>query len=149
MTYSRSKLAILALRLVLGVTFGYAAWTKLRVPWALFAISIDAYGLLPQAAVEWVARLLPWVELGLGLLLIVGLLLRWSAAAVSAILLVFFVVMVRAYLLGLGIDCGCFGVGETISVRTLARDGGLLAASIALTVLVWRRPVSTGVLSLG
>ena len=45
------------------------------------------------------------------------------------------------YFRGAGIDCGCFGVGEPLSAKTLARDGALLAAAIALVVYA-RRPVS-------
>jgi hypothetical protein len=31
------------------------------------------------------------------------------------------------------IDCGCFGPGDAISLRTLARDGSLLAGYLLLT----------------
>jgi len=47
--------------------------------------------------------------------------------------------MLRAYLSGLGIDCGCFGVGEAVSPATLARDGALLAGAFALCFLVYRQ----------
>ncbi len=60
----------LILRIALGVVFMYAAWTKLRESWVLFAMTVDAYGILPQWAVIVVARVLPWAELLLGLLLI-------------------------------------------------------------------------------
>jgi len=133
--------AALALRLALGAVFLYAAWTKLRQPWALFALSIDAYGLLPEPAVIAVARVLPWAELLLGGLLVSGRLLRWSAGAASALLVFFFAVMLRSYFKGLQIDCGCFGVGEALSWRTLARDAGLLSASLVLTLLAFRRPL--------
>ena len=52
----------LVLRIVLGAIFVYAAWTKLKDPWALFAMAIDSYQVLPLRAVEWVARTLPWLE---------------------------------------------------------------------------------------
>ena len=35
---------------------------------------------------------------------------------------------------GLRIDCGCFGVGEALSAKTLARDGALLVCAIVLTI---------------
>jgi uncharacterized membrane protein YphA (DoxX/SURF4 family) len=136
--------AALALRLVLGALFVYAAWSKLRQPWALFALSIDAYGLLPEPAVIAVARTLPWAELLLGALLASGRLLRVSAAAASALLVFFLAVMIRSYFKGLQIDCGCFGVGEALSWRTLARDATFLAASLALTLLAFRRPQPAG-----
>ncbi len=121
----------------MGVVFLYAAWTKLRQPWLLFAMTIDAYGILPQWAVMAVARTLPWAELALGVLLISGKWIRLSASAASAILLCFFVILLRAYLKGMQIDCGCFGAGDVISPRTLLRDGGLLAASLTLAALAF------------
>ena len=124
----------LVLRLLLAAVFLYAAYTKLRQPWLLFAMSIDSYQLLPQWAVLFVARTLPWMELLLGLLLASGYVLPYAALATSAQLLVFFSIMARAYAKGLGIDCGCFGAGEALTGWTLARDGTLLAGAIALTV---------------
>jgi len=125
---------ITLLRVGLGVVFAYAAYTKLRQPWMLFAFSINSYGLLPERAVMLLARTLPWVELAIGVLLVIGYQLRYVAAAASALLSVFFTVMVRAHIQGLGIDCGCFGFGEKLGARTLIRDGLLVALSLGLTV---------------
>ena len=138
MAFSQSRIlrtVALALRIALGAVFVYAAWTKLRQPWELFAMSIDAYKVLPYGAVLAVARTLPWAELLIGLLLMAGRWLRVSAAAASLLLLVFFGLMVRAYAKGMQIDCGCFGLGDAISARTLARDGALLAGSVFLTTM--------------
>jgi len=123
----------LLLRLILGVVFGYAAYTKLSQPWALFAISVDAYHILPEWAVTVVARGLPWLELALAVLIVLGPWRRTTSVAASTLLLVFFGMMVRAYLRGEQIDCGCFGPGEAISPLTLVRDGALLAVSGFLT----------------
>ena len=128
----------LALRLLLGAVFIYAAYTKLRQPWLLFALSIDSYQLLPQWAVLTIARTLPWLELLLGLLLVSGFGLRWVALLTSAQLIIFFGVMLRAYAKGLGIDCGCFGAGEALTYKTLIRDGLLTAGAIVLTVSAFR-----------
>ena len=127
------RTVVLALRVALGAVFVYAAWTKLRQPWELFAMSIDAYKVLPYWAVLAVARALPWAEMLIGLALMAGRWLRVSAGAASLLLLMFFALMVRAYVKGMQIDCGCFGLGEAISARTLARDGGLLAGYLFLT----------------
>jgi putative oxidoreductase len=108
--------SILILRLVLGAVFLYAAWTKLRASPLIFAMSVDSYQLLPEWAVLAVAYTLPWVELLVGILLLAGLWLRYAATAASAILVMFFALMLRSYVQGQGIDCGCFGVGEAISV---------------------------------
>ena len=134
MPLNRSKIA-LTLRVLLGAVFMYAAYTKLRQSWLLFALSIDSYQLLPEWGVYAVARTLPWLELVLGILLIAGVGLRYLSVMAASILALFFTVMVVAYVRGGGIDCGCFGVGEPLSVRTLVRDGSLLAAALALAAL--------------
>lgn len=108
---------------------------KLREPWLLFAMSIDAYQILPEWAALTLGRILPWLELFLGLLLLTGFGLRYSAAGASILLGGFFAVMVRAYVMGMKIDCACFGLGDVIGPRTLARDGVLLALSVGLTAL--------------
>jgi uncharacterized membrane protein YphA (DoxX/SURF4 family) len=127
------------LRAVLGGVFIYAAWTKLRTPWEIFAFGIDSYQILPLWAVRLVAHTLPWFELAVGILLIVGLWLRGAAVATTVLLGVFFGLMVRAYAMGQQINCGCFGPGELISWKTLLRDGSLLAASLALTWMAFTR----------
>ena len=134
----------LVLRFALGAVFVYAAWTKLRTPWELFAMSIDSYQLLPLKAVELVARTLPWFELAVGLLLMAGFWLRSAAAATALLLAVFFGLMVRAYAKGMEINCGCFGPNDIISWKTLLRDGSLLAAALALTALSFIRRRKAG-----
>lgn len=131
--------AVLILRVVLAGVFLYAAYSKLRQSWLLFAMAIDAYGLLPQWAVMTLARVLPWCELAVGVLLLTGFWLRQAAVAASALLVLFFAVMLRSYLKGLQIDCACFGLGEAISLKTLLRDGALLLSSVALTALAFGR----------
>lgn len=130
-------------RIVLGLVFLYAAYTKLKQPWLVFAMSIDSYQVLPEWGVLAVARTLPIAELLLGLALLIGYKLRWVALVATAILMVFFVLMLRAYGKGLGIDCGCFGVGEALTAKTLARDGSLLAIAILTTVLAFRSTSGT------
>ena len=128
----------LALRLVLGAVFVYAAYTKLRQSYLLFALSIDSYQLLPEWAVLALARTLPWLELTIGVLLLIGWHLRYVSIAAAAVLALFFSVMVIQYVRGAGIDCGCFGVGEALSIKTLARDAMLLLAGAVLVVVSWR-----------
>jgi uncharacterized membrane protein YphA (DoxX/SURF4 family) len=125
----------LVLRIALGAIFLYSAWSKLKDSWALFAMAVDSYQVLPLWGVQWVARTLPWVELMIGVLLIVGRWMRVATVACSAMLLVFFGLMVRAHLKGMEINCGCFGPGEVISWRTLLRDGAMVAGSLVLTAI--------------
>jgi uncharacterized membrane protein YphA (DoxX/SURF4 family) len=138
---SRLRAALpLALRIALGAVFVYAAWVKLRTPWQLFAGAIADYKVLPDWAVIPLARSLPWAELAIGALLVAGRwFLRTASTAGSLLLVVFFALMVRAFVTGAEISCGCFGPGELISWRTLLRDGTLLAASLAVTWISFAR----------
>jgi uncharacterized membrane protein YphA (DoxX/SURF4 family) len=96
-------------------------------------VAVRAYDVLPLGAVGPVAAVLPWLELALGLLLLVGLGVR-AVAAVSAVLLAVFVAgLVQAWVRGLAIDCGCFGGGGAVDPDATAyglellRDAGFLA----------------------
>ena len=71
--------------------------------------------------------------------LISGLWQRWFALIASLLLTLFFTVMVRSYLVGLKIDCGCFGPGEALGPKTLARDFSMLALAVAVTIGSFRR----------
>ncbi len=139
------------LRIALGGIFIYAAWIKLSLPWQLFAMSIDSYQLLPPGPVEFLARTLPAFELLLGVGLIVGKWLRVTSTITAGLLLVFFTLIVRAALKGQEISCGCFGPGETISWKTMLRDGSMLAGALFLAAMAWlrpRRPAPSGPASL-
>ena len=129
-------------RVALGAIFLYAAYSKLYFDgaWHLhdyhffFAMAIDSYKMLPLSVVEWMARILPWFELLLGALLIVGIGLRWAGSITTALLLVFMSAMTRAKILGLEINCGCFGNNEKLGTATLIRDSSLLALALAVTI---------------
>lgn len=138
MTYSRSKIAgivALVLRIALGGIFLYAGYLKLKDPWALFAMNIDSYQVLPMPAVEFVARTLPWFEVALGIVLIAGFFRRTATVMAALLLAVFFGLIVRAYLKGMEINCGCFGPGEAISWKTMLRDGSMVAGAIFVAVM--------------
>jgi hypothetical protein len=129
-------------RVALGAIFLYAAYSKLYFDgaWHLrdyqffFAMAIDSYKMLPLSVVKWMASILPWFELLLGGLLIAGVGLRWVGSITSALLLVFIGAMVRAKILGLEINCGCFGNNEKLGWATLARDSSLLILALAVTI---------------
>ena len=144
MTSSQSsplRWIVWALRVILGVVFIYGGIVKLQNPWALFAMNIDSYHILPYAMLEPVARGLPWVEILMGLLLMApGPAVRIVAPVMSATLVVFFAAMVHAKMTGQQINCGCFGPNEPISKWTFLRDGTLLAASLFVTVAAFRDP---------
>jgi uncharacterized membrane protein YphA (DoxX/SURF4 family) len=129
-------------RIALGVIFLIAAYAKLHFAgeWHLrdyqffFAMAIDSYKMLPISAVQLMAQVLPWFELILGAFLIAGIGLRFIGTITSGLLLVFIGAMTRAKILGLEINCGCFGNNEKLGAATLIRDSSLLVLALAVTV---------------
>jgi putative oxidoreductase len=132
----------LAARLYLGTIFLLACWHKLLDP-AAFAIDIATYQILPLAVINPMGIVLPWVELGAGVMLLVGFRTRAAAMLVTGMMAMFLVAISIAVAKGLDMSCGCFasqGAAEDpISWRTIVRDGTWLL--LALYVLsLDRRP---------
>jgi uncharacterized membrane protein YphA (DoxX/SURF4 family) len=128
-------------RIALGGIFLFAAYTKVHFNggWHFgdyhffFAMAIDSYNMLPLGVVEIMARILPILEAAIGILLLLGLWVRWVAAFTSALLLVFIGAMTRALILHIQIKCGCFGNDEPLTIWTLLRDSTLLVLALAVT----------------
>ena len=124
----------LAARIILGAVFIYASIDKIRYP-EPFAQNIEAYEILPTAAVNIAAIWLPWLELCCGSLLILGIWVRSNAAILSALLFIFIVALVSAILRGLDISCGCFEAGDSetmVGWNRVLEDTGLLLLSLWL-----------------
>jgi uncharacterized membrane protein YphA (DoxX/SURF4 family) len=118
-------------RLVLGGVLLVAGAIKVADPVAA-AQAVSAYELLPNWLESPVGWALPFLEIVLGLLLIVGYGTR-LAAAIGGVLMVLFIAAVgSSWARGLSIDCGCFGgggqvaPGQTRYVQEILRDVGLL-----------------------
>ena len=129
------------LRLVLGGVWLVAGALKVADP-AASERAVRAYDLLPESLVPVVAHGQPFLEIALGVLLLLGIAVRESAAASAVLVVVFMLAVTSAWARGLQIDCGCFGGGgelgageSTAYTSELVRDAGLLLASIAL---FWR-----------
>ena len=139
---SKWRFLLLFGRIVLGLIFVYAAYTKLHYNGAwhlrdyyfIFAMGIDSYRMVPLGVVEWMAKILPWLELALGAMLIAGVAVRWAGLAITALLVVFMIALAHAALGGLEINCGCFGTGSVKPGRELILDGGLIALALGVTV---------------
>lgn len=103
-------------RLVLGGVWIAAGVSKVG-DLAASGRAVVAYRLLPYDVATVVGVVLPFVEIMLGLLLVLGLATRLGAI-VSAILLVSFIAgIASAWARGLRIDCGCFGGGGELAAN--------------------------------
>ena len=126
-------------RWALAVVWGYAGLSKVADPEATVR-AVRAYRLLPEPAVLVMGYGLPFLEIGLAVLLLFGLATR-VLGSISALLFVAFIVGVAsAWARGLAIDCGCFGGGGQIDpgatryVQEIIRDVGFLAMAAWLIV---------------
>ena len=146
--FNYRRLIIWVGRLVIAAIFVYAGLAKLirwdlhpRPPMgiatSLFALQIDSYQMLPPWLVLEVARVLPWAEIGIGLLLLVGWRLRIWATLVTLIIGGFFVAVLRAYALHLDINCGCFAKPEPLTGMTVLRDGSLFLLAALMTAFAF------------
>jgi uncharacterized membrane protein YphA (DoxX/SURF4 family) len=95
-------------------------------------IAVQAYDLLPTDVVSVVAGAIPFLEFALGVLLLIGLGTRLTAAVSALVLVAFIVAVAQSWARGLTIDCGCFGgggqvdAGDTRYPLEIARDVGFL-----------------------
>jgi uncharacterized membrane protein YphA (DoxX/SURF4 family) len=140
-----NKWLILAIRLILGVTFIWASIDKIANPGG-FAVSIYNYRMLPHETINLMAIVMPWLELVTGILIIVGVFMRGSAFWIGLMLLVFIVALSSALVRGLDINCGCFSVegGHGVDKGLLIRDilmffGALIVMFYGTTALTLRR----------
>ena len=127
-------------RWVLGVIFIYAGGTKLLEP-EIFAVLIDAYGIVPGGLLMPVAVGLPLLEViaGIGLLFDI----HGSLALMTGLLVLFMVVLGYGIWMGLDVDCGCFGPedpeAEAFHGLRLSLFRDLVMMAGVIFIYGWRR----------
>jgi uncharacterized membrane protein YphA (DoxX/SURF4 family) len=101
-------------------------------------MAVRAYEMLPVSLANFIGIVLPFAEIFIGLLLIVGAGIRVMGILSALLMLVFVIGISQAWARGLSIDCGCFGgggqvePGEANYLSPLLRDAGLAALGIYL-----------------
>jgi uncharacterized membrane protein YphA (DoxX/SURF4 family) len=129
-----------AVRLGLAVVWGWAGLAKIADP-AEAAQAVRAYEILPESLVKPIGYGLPFLELALALLLLIGLGVRLVAGVSALLLLTFIAGIASAWARGISIDCGCFGGGghvdasQTEYLQEILRDTGFL---LLAGWLLWR-----------
>ena len=129
-------------RLILGGVLLAAGGLKVFKP-TDSANAVAAYKLIPTELAHLIGYALPWLEVAIGLLLIVGFMVRPSAVLSGLIMIVFIGAIASVWARGMLIDCGCFGGGGEIDpslaseVRMnyfieIMRDLGLALAALYL-----------------
>jgi uncharacterized membrane protein YphA (DoxX/SURF4 family) len=127
-------------RLVLGGALLLAGALKVGNPVGS-ARAVQAYDVLPFEVARYVGYGLPYLEVVVGALLVLGLFTRATAAIGTLLMIAFVIGIAQAWARGLTIDCGCFGGGgqvaanETKYGREILRDLAFVACG---AWLLWR-----------
>lgn len=98
-----------------------------------FILVVVSYRVLPRRLAHQYARLLPWLEGSVGVMLLLGVQVRLAAALVAALLVTFIAAICLNVVRGrMDLDCGCFGKTrrQGIGVRVLLRDFALLLVAV-------------------
>jgi len=106
-----------------------------------FPALVERYGILPHVLAVPFAYLLPFLEIGVGLYLLLGLFVRGTALVGTLLFAAFLTAQAQAWARGIPLDCGCFGaaVRSTVGPLTLLRDFGLGIPTFAMVALPARR----------
>ncbi|HEU5426757.1 MAG TPA: MauE/DoxX family redox-associated membrane protein [Actinocrinis sp.] len=126
----------LAARLLLGAMWLFYCLPKLGASDAN-AASVRNFKILPGAMVNTFAYAQPYVELALGLLVIVGLGTRLVAALSALLLLVYIGGIASLGIRGIHITCGCGGAGGQVAAGQTRYTLDILRDVLYLIPAVW------------
>jgi len=132
-----------SVRLILGVIFIYASYDKILHPKA-FAEVVYNYQILPDGLINVTAIVLPWLEMLMGIFLIMGFWMPGTVIWCNTLLVVYIGALCFNLARGLDVNCGCFSTtkGSTISIETILWDVAFLALSVYLLFFVFFKRTS-------
>jgi uncharacterized membrane protein YphA (DoxX/SURF4 family) len=142
-------------RLLLGGIFIYAGYSKIFLPnsnlWPYlflkfsvslnltnFATQVEAFKMLPAWAVQFVAHTLPFAEISLGLLVLIGWRLRIWSSLLTVLMLGFTFAVLRAYILHMDINCGCFATPQPVNLQKILEDAALSGLAVLMTLFAFQ-----------
>ncbi|HEX4790934.1 MAG TPA: MauE/DoxX family redox-associated membrane protein, partial [Actinospica sp.] len=131
----------LVARAGLGAMWLYYAVPKLSYSSDALGLAVRQYQILPAGAADTFGTVQPFLELALGLLAVVGLGTRVTAALSALLLLVYIGGIISLGARGIAINCGCGGIaskaeaGHTRYTLDVLRDIGYL---VPAGWLIWK-----------
>jgi len=111
--WNLKTLPFVCVRIFLGGIFVIASLDKILNPGA-FAEIIHNYQILPDILINLTAIILPWVELLLGLFLIIGLWQPGAALLSTILLVIFWGSLIFNLIRGVDVYCGCFSTSSEV-----------------------------------
>ena len=113
---------VFVLRLVVGIIFLIAGVVKLKSGSSQFLSAIMGYELVPKYVATLLASFMPWLEVVIGGLLLLGLWSQFSAIVGATLLLIFSSGVAISLLRGKDNDCGCFRTVTPVQWRLIYRN---------------------------
>jgi len=141
-THNWKNWVSVAARLILGIVLIWAGASKVT-DLAGSVQATSAYQILPYGLAKVVGQTLPFIEIGVGILLVIGLFTRIMGVVGALMMLAFVIAISSVWARGISIDCGCFGeggaIGEAEAIAKypweILRDLGLMACGIWLVII--------------
>ena len=130
------RLLLAGLRILIGILFLVSGIEKLTRNHENFILVVQSYKVLNDHGAVYVAKVIPWVELALGIFLIVGLKIRASLTALWILVSAFIAVVGSALFRKLPIDdCGCFGDAVSFPLKGILIFDAALWALLLLMIV--------------
>ena len=128
------------IRIVLAIVFIYASIDKIIHPQP-FAQAVFNHQVLPEALINIIAIVLPWMEFILGISLLFNVWMHGASTLTAGLMLIFFSTITFNLLRGLDVGCGCFSSSteESMDSLTFIRDMIFLCLSLSLVVFVFKK----------
>ncbi|MBL7013764.1 MAG: DoxX family membrane protein [Candidatus Marinimicrobia bacterium] len=117
-----NKYIQLVIRIIVGGLFIYASIDKISDP-ATFAKQINNYHIIPFGLENTIALVLPWLEIIIGICLIIGVYVEGASGWILLLLISFIIFMVQAIMRGYNIECGCgLKEGQMIGLKKILEN---------------------------
>ena len=136
-----NRYLVFIIRLVVGATFIYASIDKIVHPEQFAQIAYN-YKILPHFTINFLAIVLPWLEMICGLFLIFGIMPRSSALIISFLIVIFIIALSVNLFRGVDLSCGCFTTNPANKENILSliwRDFALLLLSLEILFFAGRQ----------
>lgn len=102
------KFIIDSFRIIISLVFLFASIPKINSPQDFYQ-SILNYKVISGIPAFFFAITIPWIELISSVLLLFSFWIKENLIILNFLLIVFTILIIRALLIGLDIECGCFG----------------------------------------